>query len=180
MKNSQGTSPGRLGSLLDLLVKVMAFMAIVCLVFLMLLIVCDILARNIFNSPIRGVPEIARESIVAIVFLSLPFSLANDRWIKSDLLVRPIVQHAPGFAMYMMAFFHSLSSLIMGIIAFESLRLLMISVQIGDYVGAQGIFTFPVWPVKTIIVMGSLLTAVVFARKAIDCISHARRGGLGQ
>lgn len=179
MSSRQGTSWRRLDILFDLLVKATALLAIFWLVFLMLLILCDILARNIFDSPLRGVPEMARESVVAIVFLSLPFSLANNRWIKSDLLVRPITRHAPHFAMYMMAFFHSFSSLIMGVIAFESLRLLMISVQIRDYVGAQGIFTFPVWPVKTIIVIGSLLTAVVFARKAIDCISEARRGGLG-
>ena len=45
---------------------------------LMVLIGADVLGRELFNSPIRGVTEIVSLSIVAIVFLQL----AHTLWVK--------------------------------------------------------------------------------------------------
>ncbi|CAN0476615.1 unnamed protein product, partial [Discosporangium mesarthrocarpum] len=54
---------------------------------LMFLICADILARNVFAAPIRGVPEIVGYSIVGTVYLQLANTLHSGRFTRAELLI---------------------------------------------------------------------------------------------
>ena len=51
---------------------------------LVALIIADVLGRNLFGTPVAGVPEIVSLSIVAIVFLQAPQALLAGRLTRSD------------------------------------------------------------------------------------------------
>ena len=51
------------------------------------LITCDILGRVLFNSPIIGVPEIVKVSVVAIVWLQMSYTLKIGGHIRSDVVL---------------------------------------------------------------------------------------------
>ena len=61
----------------------------------MLLINSDVLGRNLFNAPVRGVTELVSLSIVGIVFLQLADTLHSGRFTRADVLLeRPQAQPA--------------------------------------------------------------------------------------
>ena len=57
------------------------------IVALMLLINSDVLGRELFNSPVRGVTELVSLSIVGIVFLQLADTLWSGRMTRADVLL---------------------------------------------------------------------------------------------
>jgi hypothetical protein len=54
--------------------------------------------------------------------------------------------------------------------------LLIESIERGYYIGEQGIFTFPEWPIKGMVVLGSIATMLCFAIRAV---SHWRLSNSG-
>ena len=51
------------------------------------LISCDILGRVLFHSPIIGVPEIVKVSVVAIVWLQMAHNLKINGHLRSDAIL---------------------------------------------------------------------------------------------
>ena len=129
---------------------------------LMLLINADVFSRFLANQPIRGVPEIVGLSIVAIVFIQMGHTLRVGRFTRSDSLLAKLAEKRPGAAHGLLAF-HDLAGIaVMAIILFSSWPQFLEAVELQEYVGAEGYFTAPVWPVKLIIVMGSVLCIVQY------------------
>src|SRR5690606_9414381 len=48
----------------------------------------DVFARNLFNAPFFGVPELMKMTIIAIVFLQLPHAVLTGRMIRADVLLQ--------------------------------------------------------------------------------------------
>lgn len=129
---------------------------------LMLLINADVFSRFLANQPIRGVPEIVGLSIVAIVFIQMGHTLRVGRFTRSDSLLSRLAAKRPGAAHGLLAF-HDLAGIaVMAIILFSSWPQFLEAVELQEYVGAEGYFTAPVWPVKLIIVLGSVLCIVQY------------------
>ena len=61
----------------------------------MLLINSDVIGRVLFNTPVRGVPELVSISIVAIVFLQITHTLRKQRFIRSDVIIDRIMDYSP-------------------------------------------------------------------------------------
>ena len=138
--------------------------------FVMILVNCDAFGRTLFNHPVEGVIEIIELSIVGIVFLQIADATRVGRLTRSDGLINIILARAPRLGRCMGALWEALSILFMGIVLWGSIVLLIGSVENNEYVGADGVFTFPEWPVKTVIVIGCGATlaqfGVFFARYA--------------
>lgn len=141
---------------------------------LMLLIVADVLGRNLFGAPVPGVPEMVTLSIVAIVFLQSPQALRAGRMPRSEALMGTLEKRAPAAARLLADAFDVAGVAVAGIIAWSTWPLFVRAWTRGDYVGALGDFTAPVWPVKAIIVLGSTLMGLQFLARAL------RRHGVGR
>lgn len=132
------------------------------IVALMLLINADVLGRELFDTPVRGVTELVALSIVGIVFLQLGDTLAVGRMTRADILLDRLKRTTPRLAAALQALYHLVGALLMGVILWASWQPLMESIRIQEYVGAVGDFTAPVWPVRVIMLVGMVVTLVTF------------------
>lgn len=130
---------------------------------LMVLINADVIGREAFDAPVRGVTELVSLSIVGIVFLQLAHTLHSGRVTRSDALLNRLKRARPRFAAGLEAGYHLTGAVLFAILFWASLPYFRKALEIDEYVGALGDFTAPTWPVRLIILIGSAATAVTFA-----------------
>ncbi len=134
----------------------------VWIIALMLLINTDVVGRNLFKAPVRGVTELVALSIVGIVFLQLADTLHSGRFTRADVLLDRLKRSRPAFAARLQALFHLVGAALMGVILWAAWRPLVEAIAIREYVGAIGDFTAPVWPVRLIMLVGLCATLITF------------------
>ena len=153
---------GALSALFDSSVTGLNALGSVWVLFVMILVNCDAFGRTLFNRPVEGVIEIIELSIVGIVFLQIADATRVGRLTRSDGLLNISLARAPQLGRFIGALWEFLSILFMAIVLWGSVILLMGSIENNEYVGADGVFTFPEWPVKTVIVVGCTATMIQF------------------
>ncbi|MFQ5485374.1 MAG: TRAP transporter small permease subunit [Desulfobacterales bacterium] len=131
-------------------------------VFVLLVINSDIGGRSIFNHPIRGVPEIVSMSIVACVFLQIAHTLKVGRLTRSDILMNWLKIKYPRVQQALEGVYYFIGASLMAILFKASVPLLAKAWRIDEYVGAEGDFMAPVWPVKMIILIGCAAGTIQF------------------
>jgi len=135
---------------------------------LMVLINTDVIGRDVFGAPVRGVTEIVSMSIVGIVFMQLADTLRAGRFTRAEVLLGYLQKRTPRLARGLQGVFHLIGAALLCVICWASWGPLVEAVRIGEYVGAVGDFTAPMWPVRLIIVFGSACTAFSFLFIAWD------------
>ncbi len=137
-------------------------------VFVLLVIInLDIGGRALFNHPVRGVPEIVALSIVACVFLQIAHTLKVGRLTRSDIVLNWLQTHHPGLKHFLEGIYFLIGGCLMAILLQSSIPLFTNAWRIDEYVGAQGDFMAPVWPVKLIILIGCAAGAIQFFLMAV-------------
>lgn len=132
---------------------------------LMVLVGVDVLGRNLLGAPLAGVPEMVTLSIVAIVFLQIPQALRAGRMTRSDALPRWLARRRPRLGRALGTAFDLAGIAIVWVIVRTTWPMFTRAWERGEFVGALGDFTAPVWPVRlTLIVGGTLLIAQFAAR----------------
>jgi TRAP-type C4-dicarboxylate transport system permease small subunit len=132
-------------------------------VFILLIIInADIIGRAVFNHPLRGVPEIVSLSIVALVFLQVAHTLYVGRLTRSEVLINLVTKKFPRLGSCIQGFYHLVGVAMMAILFWASVPLFTKAWRINEYVGAEGDFKAPVWPVKLIILIGCAAAAIQF------------------
>ncbi len=129
---------------------------------LMLMIDADAFGRTLLAQPIHGVNELVEMSLVGIVFMQLADSTRRGRLTRSDGFFKLILRRAPRVGHAMGAVFEFLGVLFMVIVLFGAVPDLVESWQRDFFVGEEGLFTAPEWPVKAIIVLGCSITLLQF------------------
>lgn len=167
-------SRGALARLFNAVAGLANVAATLWIILLMVLVVADVAGRNLFLSPIAGVPEIVKLSIVGIVFLQIAHTHAHSHMIRSDGLLNMIARRHPRIAAAM-----DLAAQLMGAgltlaLAWAVVPRLEKAWERGEYEGAIGHFTLPVWPFLAIIVAGSLLLAISFVAAAAKAVRRMR------
>lgn len=152
--------------LLNLLTKTMNAFGTIGIFFIMMLIVSDVFLRAVFSHPIIGVPEIIKLSIVTIVFLQAAHTLSVGRFTSSDIFLLRIEKASPIFANILRTFFNLCGAFLFGFVAIGALDQMNYAYEGQDFVGSQGIFTIPTWPVHAAILFGSTILAIQFCANA--------------
>ncbi len=129
---------------------------------LMVLINADVIGRDVFAAPVRGVTELVALSIVGIVFLQLADTLRAGRFTRADVLLERLQRTRPRVAAGLHAGFHLIGAALMLVILWATWEPLMESVRIKEYVGAIGDFQAPVWPIRLITLIGLAMTALTY------------------
>ena len=132
------------------------------IVALMLLINTDVIGRDFFHAPLRGVTELVSLSIVGIVFLQLADTLATGRMTRADVLLDRLKRRTPWLADALQALYHLVGAGLMAVILWAAWQPLVESIRIQEYIGAVGDFTAPVWPVRLIMLVGMGATLLTF------------------
>lgn len=154
----------------------------------------DVISRNLFHAPFRGVVEIVVFSMALIVFLQLPDVVRTGRLTRSDGFLGVLRHHVPSVGGVLARVLDAISCVFMVMIvwtvwpefveAFESCHFFS-APELGpeptgqfltdfkaalarcDYFGTPGILTAPWWPVRLAIAFGCALAAIVFFFKAV-------------
>jgi TRAP-type mannitol/chloroaromatic compound transport system permease small subunit len=129
---------------------------------LMIIINLDVFGRTLFSAPLRGVPELVKLSIVGIIFLQLGHTLRAGRITRAENLILRIQRRWPKLGFGIQAFFN-LSGAVLFVVLFHASRPFFLhSWKTGEYAGIEGYITYPVWPIRLIILIGSLCALVQY------------------
>jgi TRAP-type C4-dicarboxylate transport system permease small subunit len=127
-------------------------------IFLVMVFVCtDVVGRVFFNSPIMGTSEVVKVGVVGLVFMQVPWAFWENRHIRSDLIAGRLGPRGQIFA-----------ALVRNVIAFSAMlfiflanwKPMMKAWKILEYEG-EGALHVPVYPLFTIIQLGSGLAAII-------------------
>jgi TRAP-type mannitol/chloroaromatic compound transport system permease small subunit len=141
----------------------------------MLLMCADVLARNIASAPIDGVAEMVATSIIMIVFLQLPATIRHGRMSRADLFIDPFVTRRPRAGIRLRALFSVFGILACVVIAYATWPMLVDAWKGEEFFGIDGVFSFPVWPMRAIVLAGAALGAVQYALLAWQDWHDAQR-----
>jgi len=157
---------------LDGLTQALNVVGTLLIVGLMLLIGADVIGRGVFSAPISGVPELVSLSIVAIVFLQVPQALRAGRFTRSDAVLGWLKLRRPRIAHWLELTFDITAILLLAALLYASWPLFVKAWEANTFVGAVGDFTAPVWPVKLVIVIGTVMLMLQFASRVLRAITE--------
>jgi C4-dicarboxylate transporter DctM subunit len=150
---------------------------------MMVLINADVIARAVFNAPIRGVPLIIALSIIAVVFLQLPDTLRNGRLTRNELVLSRLERSGSTWFHLLQAMFHISGAIVMAVVIVFGYPLLVKSWLSEAYFGNLGDFTFAEWPIKVIVLIGALAAGgqflILFGRDVKALLSRKEGSGKG-
>jgi len=153
-----GPPPSPLGHLIDGLNAIGS----VVIAAVMLLMCADVLMRNLLNHPIDGVAELVATSIIVIVFLQLPATLRHGRMSRADLFMDPFLQRRPAAGKRLRALFSLAGVFACGVIAYATWPMLVRAWSDSEFLGIEGVFTFPTWPMRAVVLLGASLAALQY------------------
>lgn len=121
---------------------------------LLVLINSDVLGRFLFNAPVRGTTELVILSIVGIVFLQLPSTLRHGRLTIADSLFAILKDRRPRVASAVSCVYDLAGAALFAVLFWASYPYFRAAWRDGLYVGTEGDFTVPTWPIRLIILLG--------------------------
>jgi len=142
----------RFGSILNACASVWIFM-------IMFLVTGDVLGRVFLNKPITGTPEFVKISIVGIVFMQIPHTLWMKRHIRSDILLQRMRGR---LRQIFRSFSYLLGVAIFLLIFLSSWNPTVTAWKILEFEG-EGSVRIPTYPIRTLILLGSAMTTVIYA-----------------
>jgi TRAP-type C4-dicarboxylate transport system permease small subunit len=122
------------------------------------LILYDVISR-LLGYPVQGTAEIASNSIVAVVFMQFPLAI-RDRTLMRATIVYDWLP--PGGRRAVDAFGYFVGALVFAAMGAGGWPDMIVGWQVGEFEG-DGAFRVPVYPIRTIVIALSLLSALVFA-----------------
>ena len=126
---------------------------------LVFFVTADVFGRFFFDRPITGTPEIVKGSLVGLAFLYLPHTTWKNRHVRSDLLKSIL---GPKFKLVMEFISPLVGVAVFCLIVFTSWNDMAEAWRINECEG-EGTLRVPVAPFRTILVIGSALTAIYYA-----------------
>ena len=150
------------------MVSVMNALATGWIFFIMLLMVADVAGRALFNHPIAGTPEIVKVSLVGIIFLQMPHTFWVGRHIRSELIVSRL--KSPYRDLLEMTARLLVVLIFLGIFVSSWDRTLN-SWTLLEFEG-EGALRVPVYPIRTLILVGSILTSCLFVYRFFESAVH--------
>ena len=140
------------------IVRTLLLAAAVIILLLGFLVCADVIGRTVFNSPVKGTPEMVSMSIVIICFLLAGYAVQSGGMIYTDVLASSFGVRGQAFAQLLSAV---LGILFFGIIVWGSYEPTLHAVISGEYEG-EGALRVPAWPARIIVLIGSTLVVVSY------------------
>ena len=143
------------------LARALNIVAAVWLFMLAIVILIDVVGRGTFNQPFAGTFEIVKNSVVAILFLQIPFAVLSGGMLRTTLTYDLLGQTGRRVIDAMSYFLGACLFLAVGIGGWPDM---ITAWQILEFEGA-GAFEFPTYPIRTIIVFLAFLAS-------LTCLLH--------
>lgn len=141
------------------------------------LISCDILGRALFNSPLIGVPEIVKVSVVAIVWLQMAHTLKIGGHLRSDAILNRLSRRGRSIVDLIS---YALGAVIFGLIVYSGWDTMIMAWELGEFEGEEPV-RVPTYPIRSIVLLGAGLTSLQFlfmlGKVISEMIAHRRAEG---
>ena len=127
------------------------------------LIVADVIGRGLFNSPVKGTPEIVSMSIVIICFLLAAYAVQSGGMLRTDVIVGMFGRRGHAFA--------DLASGLLGaaffiLIVWGSFEPALHSWVSNEFEG-EGALRVPVWPARFVVMFGAALVVAIYLGQSL-------------
>jgi TRAP-type C4-dicarboxylate transport system permease small subunit len=127
-------------------------------------IVADVIGRTVFNSPLKGTPEIVASALVIILFLQAPYAVVSGGMINVNFLLTLMPRRVQRCIMGAGAL---LGTAFFAFVAFGAIEPAIYSWTSNEFEG-EGALHVAAWPARFIVVVGAALTALSYLLVAID------------
>lgn len=161
------------GAAFSHVVRLMNYVGTFWIFVLTVIILIDIIGRGVFNSPLQGSNELVSMSIVGIVFMQLPQTLRSNRFIRSEIWIDKLIAAKPAIGYAADGIYRLAGAWMMGVICWFAIPHLVEAWEIDLYVGTFGVFVFPLWPIRLILVIGLAATMLQFLLQAAELFVRA-------
>jgi TRAP-type C4-dicarboxylate transport system permease small subunit len=146
------------------LVRILLAAAALLTFLLSFLVVADVIGRVVFNSPVKGTPEIVSGSIVMILWLQAAYAIRSGGMIWVD----AVHVHLPGRAQRACDVFGALLGIaFFALVCWGSIEPALYSWRSSEFEG-EGALRVPVWPARFLVVLGSFLAAFNYLLLAVE------------
>jgi TRAP-type mannitol/chloroaromatic compound transport system permease small subunit len=122
------------------------------------LISCDIIGRVAFNSPITGVPEIVKVSIVAIAWMQMAHTLKVGGHLRSEIILDRLPSRGKAIVNLLA---YTMGAFIFAMVIFSGWGNMIESWRIGEFEGELPV-RVPTYPVRSLLLLGAALTSIQF------------------
>ncbi len=136
------------------------------------LVVADVGGRVLFNSPIRGTPEIVSLSIVIICYLQAGFAIRSGGMLHVDTFVNKL---SPGLQSWFGALGALVGMCFFAVICYGSLDGAAHAWISNEFEG-EGALRVPVWPARFVIILGTALASMSYLLLTLENIALALKG----
>jgi TRAP-type C4-dicarboxylate transport system permease small subunit len=156
----------------DWITRALLVVAAMLAFFLCFLVMADVLGRILFNSPVKGTPEIVSTSIVVICFLQAGYAIRSGGMLNVDAIVK---KFSPGGQSWMVALGALLGACFFGFLCWGSLEPAVHAWVSSEFEG-EGALRVPAWPTRFVMVIGTGLAATSYLLTMAEHIGLARAG----
>lgn len=168
---------GRHNSLFGYLVDGLNAVGSLLIFSIMAMIVVDVLSRNLLNKPIAGVAELVAASIVMIVFLQLPSTLRHGRMAQADIFIQGFTERHPRLGHGLQTLFYLAGSYMLWVVYQGTLPTFLRAWERNQFMGVEGVFTFPVWPIRLVVIACAAITLLQYLLLALQALAWTVKGG---
>jgi len=151
-----------LESIANRLVHILLATAAVIIFSLGFLVVADVFGRGLFNSPVKGTPEIVSMSIVIICFLLAAYAVQSGAMLRTDAVIGMFGRRGHDFADLLSAL---LGIVFFALIVWGSFEPTMHAWSSGEFEG-EGALRVPVWPARIVVMAGAALVVAIYLAQA--------------
>lgn len=133
---------------------------------IMLLITVDVVGRAFFNSPLFGVPEIVKISVVGLVWCQMAHTLRIGAHLRSTILLDRMPKAAQRIIEIIACI---LGAVMFALIVYSGWNNMVDAWRIGEFEGEEPV-RVPTAPIRTLVLIGAALTALQFLIMLVDVI----------
>jgi TRAP-type mannitol/chloroaromatic compound transport system permease small subunit len=155
----------------DRLVIAMNAVGTLWVLLLVLLMNADALGRTLLSLPIAGAVEIVAISMALIVFCQLADTIRLGKLTRSDGFVDMWIAGGTRAGKCATASMEILGAVFMALIVVGTFPLMVKAYERGVYIGTRGVFSFPDWPIKAVVVLGAVAAGICFVVRAVRILS---------
>jgi TRAP-type mannitol/chloroaromatic compound transport system permease small subunit len=153
--------------LLDGLTRGMNALGTCVVLFIMGVVLTDVIGRGLFSKPLTGTAEMVAMSIAVVVYLQFPSTLAAGRVIAADGLVAWLGKRSVRAEQWLLGVHHAIGAGLFAVTARYVWALLLIAYDSGDYYGNPAMFSFPKWPIISVVLLGCAIMSLQYLLMAL-------------
>ena len=135
----------------------LGFSALLALL-LSFLVVADVIGRVVFNSPVKGTPEIVSMSIVIICFLQASYAIRSGGMLQVDAIQKILPRR---FQVVVSLFGHLLGIAFFLVVVYGGIDPLAHAWNSNEFEG-EGALRVPTWPARSAVILGAALAALEY------------------